>query len=759
MNAYDFFDSIGIIVDAKLKELSMDRTIIGTVIDDSKKNEGFYTIEYDSSTIRAVSNDTSFKNKDLVYVGIPQGNYANAFIIAKKPKEEKVNNTKDPFYNFIKEIKITPNSSKWINEGTDSVNIQNLSSSDESKKGYYFTNYNNFSKVGISFDYLISEKPEKAYGLTFVIEQLEKSGDLEKIVKNYYSITLNEMYPSYVANSIKTVNCLFDISDLKNISCLYFNVFNDNSSSLNINNLNVYFGNLIDDYTTEEFVLYTEDIPEYDSNNEIPVYYRWVYKDNGELKIITSQTDPKVFPKNAILKWGKKNTELKEQEDKPWQLKTNSTNLYKEYEEYTAHIAYNSIEADDILNYEANIKIKNKKTISIFNDVPSIRLEVNKDKFDNVYHPDGTILDFSLTMNNEDYKLRFSDNPFSQEFINSDIDKSSLDFKIEYKISDSKTNIQLYKGSDAPTKTIETELNLVNDVEKQFTLGEKTWWPADENIRPNFIISENYFPINNKNDIVATIIVLHNDEEVARFERVLSLSFRRAGICETDYVLYPIITDELGQPARSIRANGGILNIRTALCNSQGEEVEFNGKVDWAWYQRTASEDKIVIQTFDESSRSCRLVSNINIDQITPNSIASDEYNYVLKATYTGVKENSAIFQAICYMPIGINASYDNNSETYAISYLGGPTSIVYNSNGGLPSYYSTPYKIFTEDKIEYQSKELRWNILLPSNIDEKTKTLYPHLVSTDNAKNELVARHFYHFRRNWSYSNSYSWR
>lgn len=43
-NIYDMFESVGIIVDAKLKELQLDRTIVGTIVDNSQASKGLYKV-------------------------------------------------------------------------------------------------------------------------------------------------------------------------------------------------------------------------------------------------------------------------------------------------------------------------------------------------------------------------------------------------------------------------------------------------------------------------------------------------------------------------------------------------------------------------------------------------------------------------------------------------------------------------------------------------------------------------------------------
>ena len=103
--AENLCEAMKIIFDKEIKQLSFDITIDATVVDASKAKNGIYTVSHDGATFIAYSTDTSFKEKDVVMVTVPQGNYDNQkMIIGKqvdKNKEEKPITYQSPFSQIV----------------------------------------------------------------------------------------------------------------------------------------------------------------------------------------------------------------------------------------------------------------------------------------------------------------------------------------------------------------------------------------------------------------------------------------------------------------------------------------------------------------------------------------------------------------------------------------------------------------------------------------------------------------------------------
>ena len=80
-----FCQAVDEIVKKRLEGISYDSTILCTVVDDSKRDKGIYTVSNGSAKFEAISAVTSYRNNTNVYVQIPGGDMdEQKIIIAKK---------------------------------------------------------------------------------------------------------------------------------------------------------------------------------------------------------------------------------------------------------------------------------------------------------------------------------------------------------------------------------------------------------------------------------------------------------------------------------------------------------------------------------------------------------------------------------------------------------------------------------------------------------------------------------------------------
>lgn len=86
-----FCQAVDEIVKKRLEGISYDSTILCTVIDDSKRDKGIYTVSNGSAKFEAISAVTSYRNNTNVYVQIPGGDMnEQKIIIAKKTDSNDV---------------------------------------------------------------------------------------------------------------------------------------------------------------------------------------------------------------------------------------------------------------------------------------------------------------------------------------------------------------------------------------------------------------------------------------------------------------------------------------------------------------------------------------------------------------------------------------------------------------------------------------------------------------------------------------------
>jgi hypothetical protein len=73
-------------------------------------------------------------------------------------------------------------------------------------------------------------------------------------------------------------------------------------------------------------------------------------------------------------------------------------------EGYEAQIEYNSIEAESPMSIKAKINFESvNDSKDIFLKSDEIKLTGHKTEFDDLYHPDGTIIDFALVKDSNKY--------------------------------------------------------------------------------------------------------------------------------------------------------------------------------------------------------------------------------------------------------------------------------------------------------------------------------------------------------------------
>lgn len=743
MNVYDFFDSIGLIIDSKIEKLNLDSTIICTIKDATKRSEGVYTVSYGTSSFQVNSADFTLEMGDSVYVGIPQGDYTNAYIISKRIEEVNKISEGSPFEGFVKELEIEGNISNISN---DKIEVK-WGNEEEQLIDYPFVNINNFTKLGISLTTNLKESNiTDSFGIKLYFTSSRSVNGQEMYFMQTIDLDIGKKLGGiYIANTDIEIKQLFDISDIDNIIQFSAEVYNKSDSNIEYKNLKLYFGGMTADYTKEGLVLYTDKGVQYNTSEIKNIYLRWVYKENEEYKIITSLTPQEDIPKNVKINWYYNNSTDKYAEN-VWFIQTKPLNIYKDLESYEAQIEYNTIEAESPISIKAKINfesINDNKNIFLKSD--EIKLTGYKTEFDDLYHPDGTIIDFALVKDPNKYQVFLNNSPFAKGVYDIDIS-----FEMLYKIPRSKTGLGIGK--------IPKDFQELETTDEAFYYYKKVLPQTEaqngvQKYAPvitddlNFIYSVNdfYMPSYNNNSIICEIIALYKGEEVERFSRSLDIKFHRSGICKTDFVLYPKLTDETGEPTRSIRYYQGILNVSVELCDATGNLLEITQDVEWSWYGREGEDTELQIKKINKNQ--CQITPK---DSLRIIDIQNKNYAYVLHASYKTKKANQVNTRVECLIPIGINTSAQITKDEatgnlvegiYNFQYIGGPTIINYNSNGGEPSFYSTNYRLLTSDLEEHF--DMNWICKIPVGQHTEEKTYYPHLENREE-KYYLVAPSLY---------------
>lgn len=239
--AENLCEAMKIIFDKQIKQLSFDITIDATVVDASKAENGVYTVSHDGATFIAYSTDTSFKEKDVVMVTVPQGNYDNQkMIIGKqvdKNKEKKPITYQSPFsqitnlsgnliYGNIEEKGLLANGGigKSGNEQTAAqiISIKELKSSDSTLSEEYQSN--GYTRIGLRADFStwLNEFNVVSGNYGLILTLKFKNPDITDPEENstitaIYTFDSSEFFGDiYNFETYYNQEAIFDISDYSN---------------------------------------------------------------------------------------------------------------------------------------------------------------------------------------------------------------------------------------------------------------------------------------------------------------------------------------------------------------------------------------------------------------------------------------------------------------------------------------------------------------------------------------------------------------
>ena len=336
-----FCEAVDTIVKQRLQGVAFDQTVLCTVVDDSKREQGIYKVSNGSSQFEAYSSITDYRNNSNVYVQIPRGDWnSSKFIIGKKNKEdvEEAFIYKNPLSSFIDITKNIIPIDFTESEGSLIANLSEdkilWSYNNAKEKALYSKegkSFNSYTRLGIqaSFrswlnpftaeDGKVKNVTQGIYGLKLRLAVLkDKTVDEEEQKIEYYDFLLNtnDMNGNpYNFSTYFQQEKLFDISDFREIKSMSLSFYQDNNFKSNDDSMlpsKDFLGNdliqpnlFVKDiyislgYGTEEFedekvLLFTDNDssykktvnPEYKNQKQIEL--RWIHKrDDGSYQSVT----------------------------------------------------------------------------------------------------------------------------------------------------------------------------------------------------------------------------------------------------------------------------------------------------------------------------------------------------------------------------------------------------------------------------------------------------------------------------------------
>jgi hypothetical protein len=313
--------AVDTIVSKKLEGIHFDTTIKCTVTDVGTAEEGKYTVSNGSTTFTAYANDTAYKVNDVVYVTIPNGDYAQQKLIAGK----SVSSSTAPFIYTSPFDAILDASTNLVLDTLDPIGLTaNSEKSEILIWNYDFTTNNkeltSYNTLGISAEFrswLSSMNTTNGeYGLKLLIHtrpDVTIGAENEESEDYVLYLSINDMYGNpYNFNTYYTQEKTFDISNLgtiTNMQLFFYQVpgsftnsdgelishsdflGNDLAANLFVRNPYICVGYDIEDFADEQAILYTLDYSTYTSaqsvenkSNNKTIQLRWLHEfDDGAI--------------------------------------------------------------------------------------------------------------------------------------------------------------------------------------------------------------------------------------------------------------------------------------------------------------------------------------------------------------------------------------------------------------------------------------------------------------------------------------------
>ena len=339
--------AVDTIVKQRLEGISFDQTILCTVIDDSLREQGIYTVTNNGGTTKfnAVSSITTYRKNNNVYVQIPGGDWNQQKIIVGK-KNDKIEEPyiyTSPFSqlvdisgNLINSVILAKETGLVANGDIESIPLwgYNLESSDTiySEKGKVHSGY---TRLGISAgfrswlnpfyiedDGIARQVIKGDYGLHLIIQTEEDSTTNEENVKTQiYDLYLNcaDMNGNpYNFESFYVQQKVFDISAIGKIKSLKLEFYQDTGSfqdvegklipskdfldnsiepNLFANDIYITLGYDVSEFEEELVQIYTLDSTTYSATandlttNHKNISLRWIHKFDNDIFQSVNQND------------------------------------------------------------------------------------------------------------------------------------------------------------------------------------------------------------------------------------------------------------------------------------------------------------------------------------------------------------------------------------------------------------------------------------------------------------------------------------
>lgn len=747
-----FCDAIDIIVSEKLKALKFDVTKVCTIVSNIYKDLGRYTVQEENIKYEAYSTNKDYAVNDVVLVTIPNGDYSMQKMIVSKaaydndlmssvgyisPLEQMLDFTG----NIIPEVREFSLLANDVGEDGITGTMEKIYSIPWS--GGISDGYSDYTRMGVSVDFQTwlrdLDVTSGSYGLMFYFYDSVSSTEDMQNRNAAYVLTLNIddiLGNPYDFESYVTQQKLFDISYLQNVTQLdiYFyqnkdfrNASNELisqyievteadkefldiedsqipegqriSDNLFVNNLKIYLGYGLNEFSGDELRLSTNDTLDYSAaidDNRKSLILKWIHKiDDTHYELLNKDSE------NIEIYWVRYGTTYKPIEHivgSKWTTDKMDVNQLNPF--------LCTLNIDDTLRMEREIDIKAVGRVRqpdgnwLIINSNQLSFKSKDPKVDETTYSAAVDLQIKCEDQSEGNYFLYNQN---SKLINEGLGQGYLrSLKIYYKghkieeSSELKNNIKQIQWI-IPTNTdelpgytmLQWEPVSAQNVDLQENEKIINFSGNSLNVQQDSIleysISNTWYTENSHNTIQCKVSTKSGNIYTAEKE----LIFGKANSQGSNISLilqYANNKNAYEVTVNGNSASGAAMTVQGLIYDLSGKLID-SSKGVWTW-EMIGNDFTCTHDNTNTATLSLNDAIPINYNN---KSLLLNKYN-VIKAMYTPVSGNSIT----AYLPIAIRYIYPDSDEQ--CSTMEGARDIIYNSTG-VPQYYTGAYLLRKSDR------------------------------------------------------------
>lgn len=699
--------AVDTIVTQRLSALEYDQTILCSIVDDSRREEGIYKVTNGSTVFEAVSDQTNYRNDNNVYVLIPKGNWNETKTITgkKNNKDSEIsyvyrnpfdylvdatnNMIKNPLDDAIGLVANDPSKTEiiiWTYNTADNgiLNDDGLDLAGYTRLGIQ-AQFRSWLNLFYTPDQQVSKVVEGSYGLKLRITTvgdttIKDTNTMSKTYELYIDASDMNGNP-YDFNTFFQQEKVFDISGFGKITSMELSFYQKPGTFVDAQGISIphqgFLNKLVDNnlfikdpyislgYDTREFqnddvIIYTLDTPTFtsaasDSENQKTVQIRWLheFEEDGE-KVLRVVEQDDLEKLGATINWYR------------YRFGAQSADMYSgvywEYANQETENRFFYTFDPDVTRADERIKViifynnddKTSNTVIFTNE----KEVVNQATLDatsavGISCEDGTYGNYRIyNLGNSLLNPKESqvDRQFKVYFKESELTEAN---SIEWIIPKENSMIVLDNAESY------LELDGFYHIKHEFKDNESV---TNEDLQ-SYCIRSYYSQAYSNNTITCKIV-----KDGITCVGVKELTFGPAGTSGTDATF--VLDFDNGINALTKGSSEAVM-VTARLYDYNNIEVPINNhNIQWAFKSGTGM--SITPQT-----------DNNKVEIKLTNSSMVPNYN-ILQATLKGFGD----YDLIAYLPIPIRSEKGYN-------YIEGATSLVYNSQGYLDDFYQNPYALY----------------------------------------------------------------